>query len=239
MRPVHGLLLLWAFLLVLRLGGYGIEWLPRVGRLAGLLILTHVADYVWRHSRNTAWADFLRRYQFRIALATVAAVALAIRLTGFGLDVGHVPLDIDEERLASNVKHYFVTGQIEHGQIEQYPGAVFWLFSAASFESYLHDLSRGRARTPADLPLEMFVRSARMANVFVGVGIVVLTGLVARRVTGMFAALLAALLVAMICRDGPATSPFSASATVPWSSNSLRVSGGTVEIVSGAISEST
>jgi len=190
-------LLLWAFLLVLRLGGYGIEWLPRVGRLAGLLILTHVADYVWRHSRNTAWADFLRRYQFRIALATVAAVALAIRLTGFGLDVGHVPLDIDEERLASNVKHYFVTGQIEHGQIEQYPGAVFWLFSAASFESYLHDLSRGRARTPADLPLEMFVRSARMANVFVGVGIVVLTGLVARRVTGMFAALLAALLVAM------------------------------------------
>jgi 4-amino-4-deoxy-L-arabinose transferase-like glycosyltransferase len=168
-----------------------------VSRLAGLLILTHAADSVWRRSRNTAWRGFVRRYQFQIALAMVAGVALAIRLAGFGVDIGHQPLDIDEERLASNVKNYFVTGQIGHTQIEQYPGAVFWLFSAASFESYLHDLSHGRARTPADVPVETFVRSARMTNVLVGVGIVVVTGLIARRVTGMLAALLAALLVAM------------------------------------------
>jgi len=197
LRPVHGLLLFWASLLVLRLGGFGVEWLPRVSRLAGLLILTHVADLVWRHSRNTAWTASVRRYQFQIALAAVAGIALAVRLTGFGLGIGHQPLDMDEERLASNVKHYFVTGQIEHAQIEQYPGVVFWVFSAASFQSYLHELTRGRTRTPADLPLELFVSSARMANVLIGVGIVVLTGFVARRVTGPPAALLAALLVAI------------------------------------------
>lgn len=81
--------------------------------------------------------------------------------------------------------------------MEHYPGLIFWLFSAASFVSYVGSLAGGRPLAPADVPLDTFVYSARMANVVVGVAIVVLTGLIGRRTAGNGAALLAALIVAI------------------------------------------
>ena len=45
-------------------------------------------------------------------------------------DIGHVPLDIDEARLASSVRHFFVKGEILHETVEHYPGLVFWLLVA-------------------------------------------------------------------------------------------------------------
>lgn len=196
-RSVHGLLILLSSALLLRLGGYAREWLPAAGVLLGLLICVHVADILWRHPRRAVWRDAIGAHRFAAALAGVGVVAAVIRLAGLGLDLGHQPLDIDEHRLSSNVKHYFVTGELRHDTVEHYPGLVFWLFSAASFISYVRSLARGRPLAPADVPLDMFVSSARMANVIVGVTIVVLTGLIGRRIGGPRAALLAALIVAI------------------------------------------
>lgn len=197
-RPVHALLTLLSSALLLRLGGYGIDWLPGAGRLAALLVLVHVADIVSRHPARQTWPGIVRSHWFAAGLAAIGLLALGVRLTGFSLDLGHQPLDIDEHRLSSNVKHYFVTGELRHDTVEHYPGLVFWLFTAASFLSYVHGLTRGRPHAPADVSLDVFVSSARMANVLVGVAIVVLTGLIGRHMAGRGAALLAALVVAVV-----------------------------------------
>ena len=184
--------------LILRLGGYGSEWLPSAGRLLGLLLLSHVAGILWRHRARHAWREAVRSHAFEVGLAVIACAAVAVRLTGFGLDLGHQPLDIDEHRLSSNVKHFFVTGELRHDTVEHYPGLVFWLFSGASFLSYLRELTRGFPHEPADVSLDLFVHSARMANVCVGAGIAVLTGLIGRHVSGGGAALVAALILAIV-----------------------------------------
>jgi 4-amino-4-deoxy-L-arabinose transferase-like glycosyltransferase len=184
--------------LIVRLGGYGPEWLPRAGHFLLLLVLVHAADILWHHPASADWPRLARAYRFELALAAIGLAALVMRLTGFGLDLGHSPLDIDEDRLAGNVKHFFVTGELRHDTVEHYPGLVFWMFSGAEFLSYLRGLTRGLARSPAELSLDRFVYSARMANVYVGVAIVLLTGLVGRHVVGKGAALLAALIVAIV-----------------------------------------
>ena len=197
-RPVHGLLILLSSVLVLRLGGYGLAWLPRPGRLAALLLVTHAADVVWRHPARRGWAGRLRPHAFALGLAGIGVLAFVIRLAGFGADLGHQPFDIDEHRLASNVKHYFVTGELRHTTVEHYPGLVFWLFSGASFVGFVAGLTRGLPHSPGDISLEMYVAAARMANVLVAAGIAVLTGLIARRITTAGAALLAAFVVAIV-----------------------------------------
>ena len=182
---------------MLRLGGYGADRLPSTGRLIVLLILVHAASVLWRHPVRHTWRQRLRSHAFECGLAAIGVLALVIRLTGFGLDLGHQPLDIDEHRLSANVKHFFVTGELRHDTVEHYPGLVFWLFGGASFLSYLSDLTHGRPRAAADVSLDLFVSAARMANLYVGVAIVILTGWIGRHVAGKGAALLAAAIVAI------------------------------------------
>ena len=125
-------------------------------------------------------------------------LSFVVRLVGLGADLGHTPVDIDENRLASSVKHFFDTGTIEHLTVEHYPGAVFWLFAAASFVRYVHDITNG-IELPADqMTVGSYVLAARIANVFVAGAIVWLTGLIGKRLSGSFAGLLAALLVAIL-----------------------------------------
>ena len=111
-----------------------------------------------------------------IALLAVCAVAVAVRLPGFANDLGHTPLDIDEQRVAANVRHYFLTGEVRHRHIEQYPGVVFWLFSASSLLFFVRALMNGIVTAANDLPLETFARAARLANIWVAAASVGMTG---------------------------------------------------------------
>ncbi len=177
-----------------------------------LLGLSQLADWFLREGSRFDLGALARAHAFEIAAAALMALTLAVRLPGLTGDLGHVPLDIDENRLASNIQHYFVTGELVHTTVEHYPGAAFWLFSGASFLRFMRGLGAGLVTTPAHLSVTEFVAAARLANVFVAVGIVTLTALIGRRIAGWWAGLLAGLLVAIaplsvdtttVCRCDP------------------------------------
>jgi 4-amino-4-deoxy-L-arabinose transferase-like glycosyltransferase len=183
--------------LLLRLAGLGRSWLPSPLILGLLVALAHLIALASR-PRAGSIRGFLRRHAFALALAAMVALALAVRLPGIGADLGHTPLDIDENRLAASVKHFFDTGAIDHRTVEHYPGAVFWLFAAASFVRYVRDLTNGIELPPDQVAIGNYVLAARLANVLVAAAIVWLTGLIGRRVAGRLAGLLAAALVAFV-----------------------------------------
>ena len=184
--------------LVLRLAGVGISWLPDAGPLAlALAALSLLPRALASHSRQ-AWSAQLRTHGFAIGLGLIVCLALLVRLPGLTSDIGHAPIDIDENRLAANVAHFFATGELRHDTVEHYPGAVFWLFAFASLLGYLASLTGRFVVGPTELPVELFVRSARLANVAVGGGIVLFTGLLGRRLGGDRVGLTAAALVAIV-----------------------------------------
>jgi hypothetical protein len=184
--------------LILRLAGFGLAWLPGTVTLAVLLVAAHLIVAAVRTPRPREWRRFFKTHVFAIALGLVVALSLIVRLPGVGADLGHTPLDIDESRLASSVKHFFDTGQLEHLTVEHYPGVVFWLFTLASFLHYVRDLASGVETAPSQLSIAVFVIAARIANVFVAAATVWITGLLGRRVWSAGAGLLAALLVAIV-----------------------------------------
>lgn len=186
-----------ATLFVVRLGGAGREWLPSSGALALLLAGLHVGAVLRQPPRWRDWRGSIERHHFALALAVIVIVSFAVRIPGFASDLGHVPLDVDEDRLAGNVKHYFTAGELPHETVEHYPGAVFWLLSAASFLSYLRGLVGGSPAPVTTLPVEMFAEAARAANIAVAGATVWMTGLLGRRLSGPAAGLLAAALVAI------------------------------------------
>ena len=211
------LTILVAAALVFRLAGFGLAWLPGAGLLAVLLAGLHLATAAARAPRPLEWRRFLSTNGFGIALGLAVVLSLIVRLPGLGADLGHTPLDIDESRLASSVKHFFDTGQLEHLTVEHYPGAVFWLFAFASFLHYLRDLTSGVEVAPSQLSISTFVLAARMANVFVAAATVAITGLIGRRLWGAGAGLLAAVLVAIV--------PLSVETTTLVRDNVLYVTG--------------
>ncbi len=203
--------LLCATALVFRLVGIGAGWLPPTPVLVLLLGLSQLADWFFHQGSRIDLGALARAHAFEIAAVALMALTLAVRLPGLTGDLGHVPLDIDENRLASNIQHYFVTGELVHTTVEHYPGVAFWLFSGASFLRFMRGLGAGLVTTPAHLSVTEFVAAARLANVFVAVGIVMLTALIGRRIAG-FWGLLAGLLVAIaplsvdtttVCRCDP------------------------------------
>ncbi len=204
MRPLTLLRVIVALALFGRVGGAGRTWLPPVvwlgGILVGLIAIDGVRFAQIRLSRRLGqdWKALAHRYGFSVGLATLMVVACLIRVPGIGRDLGHVPLDIDEHRLAANVKHFFVTGEIDHQTVEHYPGLVFWLLTASSFVAYMRALTSGVIRDIHQMPLELFVLAGRTANVFVGVATVVVTALLGRRVSTPAAGLLAAGVVAIV-----------------------------------------
>lgn len=185
--------------LILRLAGYGLTWLPGAGTLFLLLAAFHVvAAALTRGTPPAGWRRCFAAHAFGIALGLAVALALAVRLPGMGNELGHTPLDIDENRLAVSVKYFFDSGQLQHLTVEHYPGAVFWLFALASFLYYLRDLTSGIELPPSQLPIHAFVLAARMANVFVAAATVAIVGRLGRRVAGPAAGLLAAGIVAIV-----------------------------------------
>ncbi len=180
-----------------RLGGLGVTWLPPLSLIAVALALVHLVDVVSDPGRLSVLMRAVRKHWFVLAVGVLVLVTLAVRLPNLGSDLGRVPLDIDEHRLASSVQHYFSTGELQHDTVEHYPGLVFWLFSAASFISFVWRLAGGMVTPPSDLPIELFVLAARMANVFIAAATVAITALIARRMAGRASGLLAAALVAI------------------------------------------
>lgn len=187
-----------AALFVVRLGGAGASWLPSTGALAVLYVILALSARIPddRLTRGSI-RELFERHGFTIAVVAVILIGLAIRLPRLNSELGHTPLDIDEERLAENIRHFFATGQLVHTQIEQYPGLVFWLFAAAAFIGYTRLLSAGRAIPPDLLPVDRFVAWARVANVGVAVGIIALTALIGRRVFNARVGIAAAAIVAV------------------------------------------
>lgn len=184
--------------LVLALAGVLPESFPGFGPLALILAAVHLFASATQNWQPGRWRDFVRRRAAWIALLAVCIIALAARLPNLASDLGHTPLDMDEERLAENVRHYFVTGEVVYAHIEHYPGAVFWLFSASSLLFFVRALTNGVVATVNDLPVEVFAHASRLANVWVAVATVGITGLIGFRVSGHAAGVLGALLVAIV-----------------------------------------
>jgi 4-amino-4-deoxy-L-arabinose transferase-like glycosyltransferase len=182
---------------MLRLGGIGRPQLPGTGVLAVTLAVLVTLARV-KVDRWSDWRRALDTHGFAIGLAFVVLLALAVRLPGLSSELGHTPIDVDENRLGANVQHFFVTGELGHETVEHYPGAVFWLFAAGSFLGYLKELARGSLLSPDQLPVDLFVRSARLCNVFAGAAIAAFSGLVGRRLFGDRAGLLAAVIVGIV-----------------------------------------
>jgi len=202
-RLLAALRILAASALVARLGNVGRDWLPPTGVLAGLVVGLVAID-VFRQNLGRSvpqdarsWGAALRRHGFLVGLGALTALALVQRLPAIGSDLGHTPLDIDEDRLAGNVKHFFATGEVVHTTVEHYPGLAFWIFTGSSFLAYLSALLHGFAKHAHRIPVEMFVLAIRVTNAFAAAGTVALTGLVGRRLSGSAAGLLAAAVVAV------------------------------------------
>ncbi len=184
----------------LRLAGVGITWLPSAVSLAtfGLAALALKGLAIHRVQVVAAasdWRGLLDRYGFAIGLAALALLAVLIRLPSIGADLGHQPIDIDEHRLASNVKQFFVTGEIGHRTVEHYPGAFFWALTGASLLMYLHGLMEGTFHTIRSMPLETFVLAGRLVNTLIAAATVVVVGLIGRQMSRGAAGLIAAGLI--------------------------------------------
>jgi 4-amino-4-deoxy-L-arabinose transferase-like glycosyltransferase len=193
-----------AALLFARLAGAGRAWLPSALVLGGLLlglVAWQRAVGSGRASRafvSRHWRALLGRYAFALALAAIVALSLAVRLPSIASDLGHQPIDIDEARLAGNVRHFFIYGEVIHTTVEHYPGLAFWLLSGAALIGYLYSVMHGTIQGIGDMPLDLFVHSGRVANALVGAGTVWMAGLLGRRLSGLTAGLLGAFLVAVV-----------------------------------------
>ena len=194
---VAGAVLLW-------LGGTGRAWLPGLGLLALLLIGLHVFPAVVRGvgrksapAGERAWIGTLRTHWFGIGLIALAVAGAAYRIFDIGFDLGHVPVDIDEGRLAESVLHFFRTGDIDHTTVEHYPGIHFWVLTATYLATYLWALMSGAGSNLESIPLEQFVLAGRVTSSVLAVGTISVTGLLGRSIAGPGAGLLAAGVVAV------------------------------------------
>jgi 4-amino-4-deoxy-L-arabinose transferase-like glycosyltransferase len=190
--------------LFLRLAGSGRAWLPSPISLAALLVLLLLVEAAWARRASRArrhghdWRDLLRTWGFTAGLCTVTLLALAVRLPSIGGDLRHTPIDIDEFRLASNVQHFFLSGELVHTTVEHYPGIVFWILAGSSLIAYVWELMRGAISSIGDMPVDTFVLVVRVANTFIAAATVLITALIGRRVSSAAAGLLAAVVLAVM-----------------------------------------
>ena len=196
-RPFRVLAALAAIALILRMAGIGASVVA-----PGLLLLVLACAWLLDSDMATHpaswWRDLAVTHRFAIGLGVIVLLSIAVRLAGINTELGHTPLDMDEQRFAENVRHFFATGELAHETVEHYPGAVFWMFAAASFLGYLRRITHGVVSPPDAVRVELFVAWARYANILVAAATTGLTGLVGRRIGGNISGLIAALVVAIV-----------------------------------------
>jgi 4-amino-4-deoxy-L-arabinose transferase-like glycosyltransferase len=137
------------------------------------------------------------RWGFPIAVTLIAALGTALRLASIGADLGHQPLDIDEHRVASNVKQFFVEGTVGYHTVEHYPGILFWLLTGSSLLVYLSGLMDGAFASVRGMPLEDFVLAGRLTSTAIAAATTAVVGLLGRQMGGPAAGLLSAGLFAL------------------------------------------
>lgn len=137
------------------------------------------------------------RWGFPFALILIVTLGTAIRMVSIGADLGHQPLDIDEHRVASNVRQFFVEGKVGYHTVEHYPGILFWLLTGSSLLVYLHGLMDGAFASVLGMPLEDFVLAGRLTSTAVAAAATVIVGLLGRQMGGPAAGLLSAGLFAL------------------------------------------
>ncbi len=181
-----------------RLGGLGVGVLPSAPVL-GLLAAALLALSTLVAHRNDVtrflgggWRDWARANRFAIGLAILVAVAVLLRLPSIGNDLGHHPPNIDEHRLAVNVKAFLATGDVGYHTVEHYPGILFWILSGVSLLTYLKGLMAGAFITIRGMPVEDFILAGRLTSAVIGAATVGVVGLMGRRLAGVTGGLIAA-----------------------------------------------
>jgi hypothetical protein len=141
-----------------------------------------------------AWA---RGRWFWLSLAAIAVFALAIRLYGIGDALGHVDAGMDQRRLARSVLDYFQTGEIGHSTVEHYPGIHFWFLSGGFLFTYLWGLMSEVGMRFVRMPVEYFIYTGNIISALQGAILILLTGMLGRRIAGPRVGLVAAGLLAI------------------------------------------
>lgn len=167
----------------LRLGGVtaGLPQAPVLAAALGAALA--VRALVERRARGLPTLR-IEGHEFEVALGLLAVMAMAVRLASIGADLGHQPIDIDEHRVATNIKRFFVSGEIGYRTVEHYPGILFWLLTGASSLVYLHGLMNGAFTTVQAMSLEHFVLAGRLASATLGVVTAVVVALIGRQLAG-------------------------------------------------------
>ena len=183
----------------LRLGGLA-PALPDAPVLAAALVaVLGVRVVLEQHAagtlpETTVLAD---RWGFTVTVALIVLSGTVIRMASIGADLGHQPLDIDEHRVASNVKQFFVEGEVGYHTVEHYPGVLFWLLTGSSLLVYLRGLLDGAFASVRGMPLEDFVLAGRLTSTAIAAATTAIVALLGRQLGGAGAGLLSAALFAL------------------------------------------
>jgi len=193
-----------AALLLLRVGGFAPDLLPSgaisLSVLILLLVYERISDAFADRGRGTVlheWGAWARDHWFVLGLAVITLIALALRMFGIARDLGHVPLDIDENRLNASVLHLFRTGDIDYETVEHYPGIHYWTLVGTYVVAYLWGLMSDVATALGRMPAEHFVAFGRSISAIQSTATVLLTGLLGRRLAGPRSGLAAAGVLAL------------------------------------------
>ncbi len=197
-RVARVIALICALVIVCRLAGFQLGGLLPTPLIVLLLAAAHLAEPIRRRWNTERAFEFVRAHWFEIGVALLVLLSFAVRLPGLNGDLGHTPLDFDENRLAASIRTFFAKGELQHTTVEHHPGLAFWLFAASSFLNILNRMAHGGIAPAALLPVEMYAGASRIANVFVAAATVGFTAFAGRRLAGSGAGLIAALIVAIV-----------------------------------------
>jgi len=193
-----------AGLLLLRLGGYGHGIAPSAGIFLAILLLLLVYERLHGelavHGREAAlsrWRDWVGRHGFALGLAAITVLALGLRFFALTREFGHLPPNVDENRLNVSILHLFRTGDIDYRTVEHYPGIHYWMLAGTYLFAYVWGLMSDVGRSLGQMPANYFLGFGRAVSALQSTATVVLVGVLGRRLVCARAGLLAALVMAL------------------------------------------
>ncbi len=197
-RVARVIALICAAVIVCRLAGLQLGGLLPTPLVVFLLAAAHLADPIRRRWNTGQAREYVRTHVFEIGVGLLVLLSFAVRLPGLNGELGHTPLDFDENRLGASIRTFFAKGELQHTTVEHHPGLAFWLFAASSFLNILNRMAHGGVAPAALLPVEMYVGASRIANLFVAAATVGVTAFAGRRLARSGAGLMAGLIVAVV-----------------------------------------
>ncbi len=78
---------------------------------------------------------------------------IGLQVSRLHTDLGRSPLDIDQHRLASTVRQFFLSGAVPHETVEDYPGVFYWAMVGAYLAAFLPALMASATPDFASLPM--------------------------------------------------------------------------------------